>query len=224
MGFKSEFWEDNSKTSILDWFSHSFTNFDVWEQCPVRTPNCIQEPIFLLMILGFPEEFGENAPPSLFHLLSLQQQNHWQQNSSVLGVKCINFSPPNILLLIVAEQHNSWALRCCACSKDFLAQQPLKPWSTHARLWWWTTVFQQLLIYFRLASDVEFLSCWNQYCALSDQCWAPQTFPLSCCHVKSNGPIKQALLKWVLKSHQLLSSVITQNKLRGHATKKIWFT
>ena len=28
MGFKSGHWEDHSKTSILAWFSHSFTTFD----------------------------------------------------------------------------------------------------------------------------------------------------------------------------------------------------
>ena len=34
----------------------------------------------LLIILCFPEEFGDNPPSSLFHLVSLEQQIHWQQN------------------------------------------------------------------------------------------------------------------------------------------------
>ena len=33
------------------------------------------------MVSGIPEEFGENPPSSLFHLLSLEHKIHWQQNS-----------------------------------------------------------------------------------------------------------------------------------------------
>ena len=41
---------------------------------------------------------------------------------------------------------------------------------------------------------------------------------------ESNGCIKQVLLKWAQNSHQLLSTRITQKRLRGHDTKNIWFT
>ena len=77
-------------------------------------------PSLLLMILGFSEEYGDNPPSSLFHLLPLK---HWihserkpvpQHNTTtttmlhsgfgVLGVKGLTFSPPNMLLLIVAKQ------------------------------------------------------------------------------------------------------------------------
>ena len=34
------------------------------------------------MILGFPEEFGDNPPSSLFHLLTVEQQIHWQQTAT----------------------------------------------------------------------------------------------------------------------------------------------
>ena len=33
------------------------------------------------MIFSSPEEFGDNPPPSLFHLVSFEPQIHWQQNS-----------------------------------------------------------------------------------------------------------------------------------------------
>ena len=52
-----------------------------WNHRPVGTPNCTQEPNAWLMILGFPEEFGNNPPSTLFHLLSLGHRIHLQQNS-----------------------------------------------------------------------------------------------------------------------------------------------
>ena len=36
-----------------------------------------------------------------------------------------------------------------------------------------------------------------------------------------NGCIKHTYLKWALKSHQPLSIIITQKKLRGHAADQI---
>ena len=48
--------------------------------CPVGTPNCTQDPIFLRWFSVFLKNFGDN-PPSLFHLLSLEQQIHWQPNN-----------------------------------------------------------------------------------------------------------------------------------------------
>ena len=40
---------------------------------------------------------------------------------------------------------------------------------------------------------------------------------------ESSGCIKQALLKWVQKNNEMFSVIITQKKLRGHATKNILF-
>ena len=34
-----------------------------------------------MMTLDCPEELGHNPPSSVFHLLSLEHQIHWQQNS-----------------------------------------------------------------------------------------------------------------------------------------------
>ena len=67
------------------------------------------------MIWDFPEQCGDNPPPSLFHWLHLDQQIHWQHNSPTawyyqhrawqqLWVKGLAVSPPNILLLIVVKQ------------------------------------------------------------------------------------------------------------------------
>ena len=47
----------------------------VWDRCSVGPPNCTQDPIFWLMSLAFPEEFGDNHPSSLFHLLSSEQHS-----------------------------------------------------------------------------------------------------------------------------------------------------
>ena len=41
---------------------------------------------------------------------------------------------------------------------------------------------------------------------------------------ESNGCIKRALLKWAQRSHLPWSIIITQRKLRGHATEEIWLT
>ena len=48
--------------------------------------------------------------------------------------------------------------------------------------------------------------------------------PIAVFMAEANECIKQALLKWVEKSRQLLSVRITQKKFRVHATKTIWFT
>ena len=49
-------------------------------------------------------------------------------------------------------------------------------------------------------------------------------FPIVVFVAETNGCIKQTLLKWAQKSHQLLSIRITQKKLTGLTTKKIWMT
>ena len=49
-------------------------------------------------------------------------------------------------------------------------------------------------------------------------------FPIVVFVAESNGCIKQALLKWAPRSPHLLSIRITQNNLRGHATKNTRFT
>ena len=45
-------------------------------------------------------------------------------------------------------------------------------------------------------------------------------FPIVVSVAESNGCIKQALLKWAQKSHQLSSIIITQKKLSGHEVKR----
>ena len=58
---------------------HSFTT------CVLGSLSCWNTQLHprasLLMIWGFPEEFRDNSPSSLFYLVSLEQQIHWQQNS-----------------------------------------------------------------------------------------------------------------------------------------------
>ena len=137
-----------------------------------------QNLIFWLMVVGFPEEFGDNPPSWLFYVLSLEQQIHWQQNSphsTVLGVGCLTFSPTNILLLIVLNSpvfissdqrvflqkvfslsiwsaaNFSWALRCLVLARvSFLHSSLSAHELKHPWLWAMTPVFQQLLIYCRL--------------------------------------------------------------------------
>ena len=75
MCLKSGLYEGHSKSSILTWLRHSFSTFDVCLGSLYPRDN------LLLMIWGFPEEFGDNPPSLLFHLLFLEQQIHWQQNS-----------------------------------------------------------------------------------------------------------------------------------------------
>lgn len=95
-------------TLILGWFSRSFITFDVFLGCLSHWNTTF----FWLRTLGFPEEFGDN-PPSLFSLLSLKRQftapqyeNHMLDNS-VLVVKSLTFSPPNIRVLAVVWQLSS---------------------------------------------------------------------------------------------------------------------
>ena len=84
----------------------------VWGHCPMGTHNCIQDPTFWLMILGFPDECGVNKSSSLFHLLCVKHQFYWQQ-SHLRVWYCHHhawwslslFSPPNIFLIIVATKY-----------------------------------------------------------------------------------------------------------------------
>ena len=120
-------WEDNSKTSILAWFS------EFWIILPLETASCTQDSIFWLMMLSFPEEFGGNPPSSLFIVLYLGHQIHWQQKQSysiilppyltagVLFLWFQGFSSPNMSLLIVAKQLNS-----CFCLQNVIIKKEKK--------------------------------------------------------------------------------------------------
>ena len=78
MGFKSGLWEDHSKTSVPAWFS-SLTLMCVLDSCPVGTP----APKTQYSDDNFRASWRiwRWSSSSLFHLLSLEQQIHWQQNS-----------------------------------------------------------------------------------------------------------------------------------------------
>ena len=107
MGFKSGLL-DHSQSSILAWFSHSFSTFDVfWDHCPTGIPNCPQHSIFWRMSFSFPEEMILLLSYSTFFLWGTRPTAP-QHNSiptmlhsrcGVLGVKGLIFCPPNILLV-----------------------------------------------------------------------------------------------------------------------------
>ena len=81
----------------------------VWDHSPVGTPNCTQDPICWLTVLDYPEEFRDNPPSSLFHVLSVEQNTAKQPHSIIhptpcltqvmvfLGLKGLTFSPPVML-------------------------------------------------------------------------------------------------------------------------------
>ena len=80
-------WKGLSRT--LAWFSHCFTALcvmSVWDHSSVGTPNCTQDPVVLLVILGVPVWFGVNPPSSLFHGSSISSQktqcNSWSKRWS----------------------------------------------------------------------------------------------------------------------------------------------
>ena len=111
---------------------------------------------------------------------------------SVLGVKGLTLSPPNISLVIVAKWLNfcfiwpqkafslsmwsaanfSWALRCRFWSKGFLlAWQPLRPWRFLKHAWLWTLlpVFHQLLFHRRPAFWWFLVDTWPSWPIFSQQ-------------------------------------------------------
>lgn len=129
---------------------------------------------------------------------------------------------------------------CCIWSRGFLGRQSLwcrTQWNMDLDTWNNPTaaeeapcytlcsckqLFEQLISKPGAAFkclQVVLITCSNQRCRFSDQCWFPWT--LSVFVSESNRYIKWAPFNWIQKSQQVLPIRVPQQKWKGQLAKQI---